>query len=147
MYGLGLGEGLSYCSCFWPFKKFIMEKTGKLILIVDDDPTLRRLLDINLDKAGFRTLQAANGVKALELLKDRTPDLIVTDAFMPLLDGYGLIREVRREPELCRIPVIMLTGKDGSEAAADTIRPDDYEKKPFALANLLTKIENLLSKA
>jgi CheY-like chemotaxis protein len=124
-----------------------MKNTGNLILVVDDDPNLRLLLAINLEKAGFQTLQAANGVKALQLLQDHRPDLIVTDAVMPLLDGYGLIREVRSEPALQRIPLIMLTGNDGSGAVENAFRPDYYQKKPFIFSDLLTEVENLLSKA
>jgi len=123
-----------------------MNETGKLILVVDDDPTLRLLLDISFQKAGFRTLEAENGVQALKLLKDQTPDLIVTDAVMPLLDGYGLIRRVKSETALRRIPVIMLTGNDGGNTDEDAFPPDGYQKKPFAIADLLTKIEELLSR-
>ncbi|OPY84067.1 MAG: Alkaline phosphatase synthesis transcriptional regulatory protein PhoP [Syntrophus sp. PtaU1.Bin208] len=127
-----------------------MTQTGKLILVVDDDPNLRLLLAINLEKAGFKTLEASNGVKALQLLQDHkqdpVPDLIVTDAVMPLLDGYGLIREVRSEPAFSRIPLILLTGNDGGQPVENAIRPDSYQKKPFIFSDLLAKVENLLAR-
>ncbi|WP_175476578.1 response regulator [Syntrophus gentianae] len=128
-----------------------MKKTGKLILVVDDDPNLRLLLAIHLEKAGFQTIEASNGVKALQLLQDHkpdlVPDLIVTDAVMPRLDGHGLIREVRSEPAFSRIPLILLTGNDGGQAVGNAFRPDAYQKKPFVFSDLLAKVETLLSKA
>ncbi len=136
----------SFNSSFSPLRIY-MKKTGKLILVVDDDPNLRLLLAIHLEKAGFQTIEASNGVKALQLLQDHKPDLIVTDAVMPLLDGHGLIREVRSEPVFSRIPLILLTGNDGGQPVENALRPDAYQKKPFVFSDLLAKVENLLSKA
>ncbi|SEM63463.1 Response regulator receiver domain-containing protein [Syntrophus gentianae] len=140
----------SFNSSFSPLRIY-MKKTGKLILVVDDDPNLRLLLAIHLEKAGFQTIEASNGVKALQLLQDHkpdlVPDLIVTDAVMPRLDGHGLIREVRSEPAFSRIPLILLTGNDGGQAVGNAFRPDAYQKKPFVFSDLLAKVETLLSKA
>ena len=124
-----------------------MTENQSLILIVDDDADIRLLLNIGLRKAGFATLQASNGIKALEMLKDRTPDLIVTDAMMPLLDGYGLIRAVKIQPDIKHIPIILLTGNVDEGGAEGDIPPDERIKKPFATADLIAKIEKLLSKA
>lgn len=123
-----------------------MPEKQKRLLIVDDDTDIRLLLSVSLKKAGYETLQASNGVKALELLKDQAPDLIVTDAMMPLLDGYGLIRTVKMQPEIKNIPIILLTGVGDEKIAAEDVHPDARIKKPFAMADLLAKVDILLSK-
>jgi DNA-binding response OmpR family regulator len=123
-----------------------MNENKKTILIVDDDPDIRLFLEFGLKKAGFEILQAANGVKALDILKEHTPDLIITDAMMPVLDGYGLIQAAKKETAWRRIPLIMLTGRDGEKTTEGTFQPDAYMKKPFATAAILEKIEELLTK-
>jgi two-component system, OmpR family, alkaline phosphatase synthesis response regulator PhoP len=119
----------------------------KKILIVDDDPDVRLFLEFNLKKKGFEISQAANGAKALEILKDHIPDLIITDMMMPILDGYGLLEAVKKNTELSHIPVIMLTGEDDKEVVKRAIQPDESTKKPFSKADILAKIEKLLLKA
>lgn len=127
-----------------PLNLLNMEENRKLILVVDDDPDIRLLLTVSLKKAGFATLQASNGVKALDLLKGQIPNLIVTDARMPLLDGYGLVRAVKTQAEFRQIPILMLTGVDGEKMTDEDIQPDERMKKPFATAALLATIERLL---
>jgi len=122
-----------------------MNENKRKILIVDDDPDIRLFLEFGLKKAGFEILQAANGAKALDILKKCIPDLIVTDAMMPVLDGYGLIRAVKKETAWSRIPLIMLTGQDSEKTTEGTIQPDVYMKKPFATPAILAKIEELLT--
>ena len=123
-----------------------MNENKKKILIVDDDPDIRLFLEFGLKKAGFEILQAANGAKALDILKEHTPDLIITDAMMPVLDGYGLIRAVKKETAWSRIPMIMLTGRDSEKTTEGTLQPEVYMEKPFATAAILVKIEALLTK-
>ncbi len=123
-----------------------MNRSKKKILIVDDDPDIRLFLEFGLKKAGFEILQAANGAKALDILKEHTPDLIITDAMMPVLDGYGLIQAVKKETAWSRIPMIMLTGRDSEKTTEGTLQPEVYMEKPFATAAILVKIEALLTK-
>jgi CheY-like chemotaxis protein len=120
-----------------------MQEGKTKILIVDDDPDIRLFLNFSLKKAGYEVLQAANGAKALEVLKEHTPDLIITDAMMPVLDGYGLIQAVKSEPASRGIPILMLTGKDSEEVTEGTARPEAYMKKPFATPDILALIQKL----
>lgn len=122
-----------------------MNENKRKILIVDDDPDIRLFLEFGLKKAGFEILQAANGAKALDILKKSIPDLIITDAMMPVLDGYGLIQAVKKETAWSRIPLIMLTGQDSEKTTEGTIQPEVYMKKPFATPAILAKIEALLT--
>jgi DNA-binding response OmpR family regulator len=122
-----------------------MKRNIKKILIVDDDPDIRLFLEFGLKKAGFEILLAANGAKALDRLKEQTPDLIITDAMMPVLDGYGLIRAVKKETAWSRIPLIMLTGQESEKTPEGTPQPEVYMKKPFTTAAILAEIEELLT--
>jgi CheY-like chemotaxis protein len=121
-----------------------MVESKKKILVVDDDADIRLFLAFSLKKSGYEVLQAANGAKALDLLKEHTPDLIITDAMMPVLNGYELIKAIKSEPAIREIPILMLTGKDGEQAVEENARPDAYMRKPFATPDILALIQKLL---
>ena len=122
-----------------------MEEGKKTILIVDDDADIRLFLGFSLKKAGYAVLEAGNGAKALDLLKDHAPDLIVTDAMMPVLDGHGLIRALKADAAWSRIPVILLTGRDGEETGEGRDRPDARMGKPVVAGEILAVIKRLLT--
>jgi diguanylate cyclase (GGDEF)-like protein len=118
------------------------EAVGKRILVVDDDRNLRKIIQTNLELAGYDVSTAANGEEALGMLDSMQPDLIVLDVMMPLMDGYEVARRVRRHPSNTHVPIIMLTAKSevedklaGFEAGAD-----DYITKPFGPQELLARV-------
>jgi two-component system, OmpR family, alkaline phosphatase synthesis response regulator PhoP len=123
-----------------------MSISNSRILIVDDDADIRLFVEFGLKKSGYVLHQAANGAQALEILKQEKPDLMIADVMMPVLDGYGLMAAVRGDPDLCRLPVIMLTGLDSEKMADHVFQPDAYLKKPFATAELLALVKKLLPK-
>jgi len=103
----------------------------KTVLLVDDSPTVRRMLDWSLKSLGVKTVQAADGLEALEILRVREVDLVIVDLNMPRMDGIELIRSLRGDEKHKRLPVILLT----TEA-----REEDRELAYQAGANLfLTK--------
>jgi two-component system phosphate regulon response regulator PhoB len=117
-----------------------------LILIVEDEAALQKLLAYNLEAAGFEVAQAFDGEEALTLLAERTPDLIVLDWMIPQLSGLELLRRIRRRPEHAHIPVVMLTARTEE---ADRLRglelgADDYLTKPFSPAELVARIRAVL---
>jgi diguanylate cyclase (GGDEF)-like protein len=119
------------------------ETNGKCILVVDDDRNLRKIIQTNLELAGYGVATAANGEEALQILDSMQPDLIVLDVMMPLMDGYEVARRVRRHPSNTHVPIIMLTAKSevedklaGFEAGAD-----DYITKPFGPQELLARVK------
>jgi CheY-like chemotaxis protein len=122
-----------------------MQEGKKKILVVDDDPDIRLFLAFSLKKAGYEVLQAANGAKALEVFREKVPDLIITDAMMPVLDGYELIQVVKSEPASRGIPILMLTGKDSEQVTEGNARPEAYMRKPFATPDILALIQKLLT--
>lgn len=118
------------------------DASGKRILVVDDDRNLRKIIQTNLELAGYDVSTAPNGEEALKLLDSMQPDLVVLDVMMPLMDGYEVARRIRRHPSNTHVPIIMLTAKSevedklaGFEAGAD-----DYVTKPFGPQELLARV-------
>jgi DNA-binding response OmpR family regulator len=114
------------------------------ILIIEDDPSILRGLQLNLGMEGYTVRSAMDGVTGLEMARTEHPDLVVVDVMLPRLDGLSVVRELRREdPEL---PVLILSakGQEGDKVAGLQLGADDYMVKPFGLKELLARIEALL---
>lgn len=118
-----------------------------VILIVDDDPDIRLLLDFNLSRDGYEVLEATNGAEALDIMREHAVNLVITDLTMPVMDGYELIRILKESPDTSRIPLLMLTAREEERVSREGMAnlPDAYLPKPFATADLQAKIEKLLS--
>lgn len=119
------------------------------ILLVEDESALITLLRYNLEKEGFRLVEARDGEEALVLAKEEKPDLILLDWMLPLMSGLQVCRQLRREQETRETPIILLTAR-GEEA--DKVRglesgADDYITKPFSPAELLARIRAVLRRA
>ena len=87
----------------------------KKVLTVDDSRTIRNMLLVTLNNAGFETIQAEDGIEGLEVLEGANPDVIVTDINMPRLDGFGFIEGVRRNEKFRAIPILVLTTESDPE--------------------------------
>jgi two-component system KDP operon response regulator KdpE len=114
-----------------------------LILIVDDEPAIRRLLGAGLTAEGFRTIAAVDGAEARTLLRDEQPDLILLDLGLPDIDGVELVRAIR---EASAVPIVVLSARDDERAkvAALDLGADDYVTKPFGMAELMARIRAAL---
>lgn len=115
----------------------------KAILIVDDSPTVRKLVSLTLEKQGYRVEAAADAVEAQQCLKQALPELILMDITMPGMDGYQLCKLVTGTPRTAHIPVVMLSGKDGF---FDKIRgriagSTQYVTKPFTTDTLIQAVQ------
>ncbi|MBL6761434.1 MAG: phosphate regulon transcriptional regulator PhoB [PS1 clade bacterium] len=119
------------------------------ILLVDDEPAQLELLRYNLEKAGFETVQAENGRKAIELVEDSDPDLIVLDWMMPEASGIDVCRELRARATTRLVPIIMLSarGEEGDRALGLDTGADDYITKPFSPRELVSRVKALLRRA
>jgi len=118
---------------------------GKTVLTVDDSRTIRDMLQLALAGAGYRVVQAGDGVDGLSMLRAEMPDAIITDINMPRMDGFGFIEEVRRDPRFRATPILVLTTesdptmKDRARAAGATgwiVKPFNPEKLTASLRRI-----------
>lgn len=112
------------------------------ILVVDDDSSIRTLVRDVLELAGHQVIEAANGALALLEIRDVSPDLIVTDVRMPVMDGAALIKHLRVDPVLSLTPILVLTGEPAPPPEASAAL-----QKPFEPHALLAAADSLLSAA
>jgi DNA-binding response OmpR family regulator len=113
------------------------------ILIVDDDPSIRKFVRANLEARDYLVLLAADGEEALRVIEKELPDLIILDIMMPKIDGFEVCRLIR---EWSKIPIIMLSAREGEtdKVACLDCGADDYLTKPFSLRELLSRINAVL---
>lgn len=123
-----------------------MNSLSKVILLVDDSPTVRRMMEWALRPGGYRLAQAVDGIHALEILKGQSVDLAIVDLNMPRMDGIELIRTIRADEKLKRLPVILLTteGRDQDRDEGLKAGANLYLTKPSAPSLLLEKVEGFL---
>jgi PleD family two-component response regulator len=116
------------------------------ILIVDDDPHIRRILQFLLEDAGYDVVAATDGRQALDLLSKHQPDLLLLDLMMPHMDGFAVLERIRQSRESRRLPVIMLTAHDRCCTRVKGLRggANDYVTKPFDQEELLARVSNML---
>ncbi len=122
-----------------------MKAVSLTVLTVDDFGTMRDMLKHSLIAAGFRVLQAEDGIDGLEVLKTETPDVVVTDINMPRLDGFGFIEAVRRDSERRGMPVLVLTTEADAEKKrrAKAAGATGWIVKPFDPAKLVDAIRRV----
>jgi diguanylate cyclase (GGDEF)-like protein len=122
---------------------------GESLLVVDDDPFIARLLEIELQAAGYDVRVAGDGNLALEMAQDRCPDLVLADVMMPAMDGFELTRRLRQDPRTSSVSIIMLTarGLSADKLEGFAIGADDYIVKPFDTPELLARIRGVLRRA
>ncbi len=115
----------------------------KKILIVDDEPAIRQMLNDLLKNEGFSVLEAADGKKGLDEAKKHVPDLVVLDVNMPKMDGFKVLENLKKDKKTRDIPVIMLTSKSSQEDITQGIQlyADKYIPKPFDAAHFLTEVK------
>jgi diguanylate cyclase (GGDEF)-like protein len=118
------------------------------ILIVDDEPFLREMLNDILSLAGYDVIKAVNGREGLEKIFSEKPDIVLLDCSMPEMDGYEVLIQLRKEPKFMNLPVIMLTAMSGEneEIKGFSLGLDDYITKPFKSAVLLARVRTILER-
>jgi len=119
------------------------------VLLVDDEEEIRDLLTRLIESAGYSPITAKNGLEALEISRDDVPDLILLDVKMPEKDGWEVLEEIRLDPELADVPVIMLTALDSSDEVVKgfNLGADDYITKPFEYQVVKARIEAVMRRA
>lgn len=116
----------------------------RVILVVDDEPLIVRLMQVNLERAGYGVLMASNGLEAMELLRRAAalPDLILLDGIMPYMDGFEALTQMKADPKLTNIPVVMTSARSRD---ADILESENrgairYLAKPIDLTDLIAVI-------
>jgi len=121
---------------------------AKTILLCDDEVHILRAAEIKLARAGFDVRYAYDGLEGWEMIQQQRPDIVVTDCQMPHLDGPGLIKKIRENPDTVDLPVLMLTAK-GFELDRDylfeTLKISELITKPFSPRELLKSVERALN--
>src|ERR1041385_2065218 len=111
----------------------------KRVLLVEDDRSVRRYLEVTLQRAGYDVITASDGLEAMKLALGSPVDVVVTDAVMPHMSGQEFARFMRTTPKLAQIPIVLLTGQENKQAMAPA------EKLVDAFLNKPVKIEELKS--
>jgi two-component system alkaline phosphatase synthesis response regulator PhoP/two-component system response regulator VicR len=117
----------------------------KKILAVDDEKHIVRLVQVNLERAGYEVVTANDGREALQKVQEEKPDLVVLDVMMPYMDGFEVLQNLRRNPSTREIPVIMLTAKaqDADVFKGWQSGVDCYLTKPFNPMELLSFVKRI----
>ena len=116
------------------------------VLVVDDEDPILALIRYNLEKAGYRVLEAVDGREALTIAREERPDVVILDWMLPSLSGVEVCRQLRRDGELANTPVIMLTARaeERDRVRGLEVGADDYVPKPFSPAELTARVRAVL---
>ena len=134
---------------YWRIYDYELDGKGGLfvaqhsVLIVDDDVKLVKLLQTYFEKAGFITYSANDGLDALQVVRQRKPDILVLDLMLPGLDGWDVCRKIRKDND---IPILMLTARDdeSDRLVGLEIGADDYVTKPFSPKEVVARVKAIL---
>ncbi len=116
-----------------------------IVLVVDDDPVIVRLLQVNFEMEGYQVLTASDGETGLSRARQSQPDVIVLDVMMPRIDGLEVARRLRADEATTAIPILLLSAKaQAGDFAAGREVADDYVTKPFEPLDLLDRVGRLI---
>jgi len=123
--------------------------SGRLVLVVDDEPRIAQIVTAYLQRDGYRVVQAGDGQKALEMARAERPDLVILDLMLPELSGWDVCRELQRDPRTAHLPIIMLTARDevADRIVGLELGADDYVVKPFDPKELVARVHAVLRRS
>ena len=119
--------------------------TGKHVLLVEDDRSLRRYLEVIIERAGYDVLSAEDGLEAMKILLTAQVDIVVTDAMMPNLNGHELCRFLRSSAQFSQIPIVLLSALEQTEATRDSQTVNAFLAKPISAPELIRCLAELTS--
>lgn len=119
------------------------------ILVVEDEPDIRKLLHYHLTQEHFRVVESEDGEKALKAVPKERPDLVILDLMLPGLTGLEVCKQLRERPDTARLPILMLTAKAGEtdRVVGLEMGADDYLAKPFSPREMIARVRALLRRA
>ncbi|HXW76897.1 MAG TPA: response regulator [Candidatus Eremiobacteraceae bacterium] len=118
------------------------------VVVADDDPDIRRLVQITVTNAGCDVTVAADGEEAVELVRTSRPDLVILDVLMPRMDGWEVAKELKGDPETAPIPIMFLTSRGQEHDVLEGFNSGaaDYMVKPFSPRELQVRVRAILAK-
>jgi CheY-like chemotaxis protein len=117
------------------------------VLLVEDDRSVRRYLEVTLQRSGYRVLTAEDGLEAMKVAMSAAIDVVVTDAIMPNLSGQQLAAFLRKNPKLSSVPIVLLTGQENKAASATgDVTIDAFLYKPVKADDLKACLKTVLGK-
>ena len=123
---------------------------GKLVLVVDDEEEIRKLLNRLLGQKGYRVIEADRGLLALRLVKEHVPDLIILDAMLPELHGFDIAKRIKGSAKYGRIPIIMVSAVYRGWRIAEDLKKnygiEEYLEKPFRIADVIDAVQRLINR-
>lgn len=117
-----------------------------VILVIDDESDVLKLIEYNLKDAGYKTLTALDGESGLQMARDHKPDLIILDLMLPGMDGKDVCKELKKDKETETIPIVMLTARttELDRVVGLELGADDYITKPFSPREMVLRVKNIL---
>ena len=119
---------------------------GKLVLVVDDEDVTRQMITMFLEMSDFESIEAENGIEALEQVAKHPPDAIILDVMMPEMDGITMCKKLRANPATASIPVLMLSGRSqiGAEQEGADAGANAYMKKPMDPKEMVIVLKEIM---
>ena len=119
------------------------------VLVVDDDPVILKLLEVNFEMEGFQVVRASDGAEGLERARECRPDIVVLDVMMPRMTGYEVAKALREDDVTAHIPIIFVTARAQSSDVERGLElgVDDYVTKPFDPLDLIARVNTLLARS
>ncbi|MDD1777293.1 MAG: response regulator [Candidatus Helarchaeota archaeon] len=117
---------------------------AKKILVVDDEPDLLKVVTFRLKKIGYDIIEATDGQKAIALIQEHRPDLILLDLRLPVIDGWEVCRRVKSDDQLKHIPIVLLTASAHNLEMTKELKAEDFLVKPFEPEELLAIIKKYI---
>ena len=119
------------------------------ILVVEDDPDLRTIVRLQLSSQGYEIHEASNGAEGFQAMQDNTPDCVILDLMMPVMDGFGFLKRVRSVMDLQDIPILILTASEDerNRVRGFQYQADTYMSKPYDLQELTDEVQRLCALA
>ncbi len=117
------------------------------ILVVEDDPDLRTIVRLQLSSQGYEITEAINGKEGFKAIQENTPDCVILDLMMPVMDGFGFLKRVRSVMHLQDVPILILTASEDerNKVRGFQYQADAYMSKPYDLTELTDEVERLCS--
>ena len=121
---------------------------SKQVLLIEDEPNIIEAISFILSRDGWSVKTHSNGADAVEIVRERQPDIVILDVMLPGKSGYDILRELREDPENAALPVLMLTarGQSKDREIAERAGCDAFMTKPFSNADVLETVRSLVAK-